>query len=204
MLQRHARLLQNADARWRSKFDLYTVQRPHLQVRSLAKILNFAIVYWKLTLSICSIATEWPTFRMDAVELFLTFPGRDVDLHQYLEFEISPHGVLFYANIKNVLLNCTETYPDKRQCSNSNVAWTAAIESSHWWAYLSVPWSALGLSGGYPEMKQRGYLWRANFYRIQLLPSGLRQFSCWSPTMSDPPCFHKPNYFGYLKLQEGQ
>lgn len=138
------------------------------------------------------------------MEIFLTFPGPTIDLHRYIEFELSPHGVLFYAIVKNVYLNCTETYPDKKACATSNLDWAAGIEHDYWWAYLSVPWSVLGLNGGYPELKHRGYIWRANFYRIQLLSSGLRQFSCWSPTMSDPPCFHKPEYFGYMKLSDAR
>lgn len=138
---------------------------------------------------------------MDAIELFMSFPARKLDLHRYLEFEISPRGVLFYAQIKNVFLNCTETYPEKRECATSSLQWTAAIESNYWWAYLSVPWSVLGVKGGYPEMKEQGYLWSANFYRIQLLPSSARQFSCWSPTMTETPCFHKPERFGFLNLK---
>jgi hypothetical protein len=42
--------------------------------------------------------------------------------------------------------------------------------------------------------------WRANFYRIERPHDAEPEFSCWSPTMSDPADFHKPAYFGVLEI----
>lgn len=135
------------------------------------------------------------------LEFFLTFPAVNVDLHHYLEFEVSPKGVLFFAKVANANLTCPATGADLQQCAGSTVEWAAGTKSVNWWAYLSVPWSVLGVPGGYNEIKSKGYSWFGNFYRIDLLKTGERQFSCWSPTYSTPACFHKPKYFGQLKLQ---
>ena len=41
-------------------------------------------------------------------------------------------------------------------------------------------------------------VWRANFYRIDR--DDPDEFSAWSPTFADPPDFHVPNRFGYLRM----
>jgi hypothetical protein len=42
--------------------------------------------------------------------------------------------------------------------------------------------------------------WRANFYRIERPRGGRPELSCWSPTFTDPPDFHRPERFGVLEL----
>jgi len=39
---------------------------------------------------------------------------------------------------------------------------------------------------------------RANFYRIDRPADGDPEFTAWSPTLVDPPDFHKPDRFGLL------
>jgi hypothetical protein len=43
-------------------------------------------------------------------------------------------------------------------------------------------------------------IWRANFFRIERPRGGDHEFSCWSPTFTDPPDFHRPGFFGRLIL----
>jgi hypothetical protein len=46
--------------------------------------------------------------------------------------------------------------------------------------------------------------WRANLYRIERpRDGGGAEFSCWSPTFTDPPDFHRPDRFGLLQLVPG-
>lgn len=142
-----------------------------------------------------------PLFKMDAVETFLghvTF-GSSYDLHHYWELEVNPHGALFLAKITNPELTCVNLTGDQQTCATSGVHWEAGHLASGWWAYVAVPWKLLGAPGGAEQMQHQPYEWRGNFFRIDLLSSG-RQFSCWSPTFSNPACFHRPNYFGQLKL----
>jgi hypothetical protein len=71
--------------------------------------------------------------------------------------------------------------------------------ANHWRAYLVVPWRSIGA----PSHPHSGVLpqeWRANFYRIERPRGQAPEFSCWSPTMSNPADYHRPAYFGHLRL----
>jgi hypothetical protein len=138
---------------------------------------------------------------MDAMEAFLGFFSFDAsyDLHHYIELEVSPLGVLFFAKIENPTLSCANITGNLQQCAGSGLTWMAGSTGPTWWSYLQVPFSALGASGGASMLAKTPHTWRGNFFRIDLLTDG-RQFSCWSPTFSNPACFHKPEYFGNLVL----
>jgi len=140
-----------------------------------------------------------PLWDQDAVELFLA-PGAS-DPARYVEFEVSPHGVLFDAVVVN---------PDgDRSTMRVDPAWdcpgvvVAAGRGTFaggpgWWAELSVPWmavlDALGAAGGRPDA------WRANLYRIDRpRDGGEDEFSAWAPTGRVPPDFHVPARFGLLR-----
>lgn len=78
--------------------------------------------------------------------------------------------------------------------------WTSGVDirpgrpaSQDWWAELAIPWTALA----FPPPRR----WRANFYRIERPRGGEPELSCWSPTLTDPPDFHRPERFGFLELQ---
>ena len=43
--------------------------------------------------------------------------------------------------------------------------------------------------------------WRANLYRIERPRDAAPEYSCWSPTLTDPADFHKPARFGVLRLE---
>ena len=135
-----------------------------------------------------------PLWQEEAVEVFLA-PGA-ADPVDYLEFEVSPRGVLFDARIHNP----TSLRADLR----ADVAWNCpgirwqagtGAERQDWWAVLALPWNGLAdvLAGPPP-------IWRANFYRIERPADGPVEFSAWSPTLVRPADFHKPARFGVLEL----
>ncbi len=133
-----------------------------------------------------------PLWQEEVVEVFLA-PG-EADPVDYLEFEVSPRGVLFDARIHNH----TSLRPDLR----ADVAWDcpcvrwqagSGTARQDWWAVLALPWSGLA---GDPPME----VWRANFYRIERPADGSEEFSAWSPTLVRPADFHKPACFGVLEL----
>lgn len=136
-----------------------------------------------------------PLWQEEAVEVFLA-PG-EADPVDYLEFEVSPRGVLFDARIHNP----TSLRADLR----ADVAWDcpglrgeagAGSGRQDWWAVLALPWSGLldRREGPPPSV------WRANFYRIDRPEDGPAEFSAWSPTLVRPADFHKPARFGVLEL----
>ncbi len=61
-------------------------------------------------------------------------------------------------------------------------------------------WSAVFKIPLAPMASSAALQWRANFYRID---RGERdEYSAWCPTGADPPDFHRPERFGYLRLPE--
>lgn len=140
-----------------------------------------------------------PLWQEEAVEVFLA-PG-EADPVDYLEFEVSPRGVLFDARIHNP----TSLRADLR----ADVAWDcpgirweagSGTERQDWWAVLVLPWRGLLDREGPPPP-----VWRANFYRIERPrierpEDGPAEFSAWSPTLVRPADFHKPARFGVLEL----
>jgi hypothetical protein len=134
-----------------------------------------------------------PLYDEEVVELFLA-PGAE-DPVSYYEIEVSPNGVLFDAQVYNP----TSQRADMQvglDWDCPGIRWEARRDDAarHWWATLVVPWSAVAPPGDLP------IIWRANFYRIERPRSAEAEFSCWSPTLTQPADFHKPAYFGRLIL----
>jgi len=136
-----------------------------------------------------------PIYDEEVVEVFLT-PGEPDPTHYY-EFEISPNGVLLDAQIYNPTSQRTELEVDT-SWNCPGIHWQARRNNAanHWWAIIVIPWQAVAGSEDLPKV------WRANFYRIERLRDGDPEFSCWSPTMTEPADFHKPAYFGRMILGE--
>lgn len=136
---------------------------------------------------------DQPIYDEEVVELFLA-PGSD-EPTRYYEFEVSPNGVLFDAEINNPTSHRADIQV-KHQWNCAGIQWAAErCDAENWWtAVLVIPWSSVA---------QPGLLandWRANFYRIERPHGQPPEFSCWSPTYTDPADFHKPAYFGRLQL----
>ncbi len=134
-----------------------------------------------------------PIYDEEVVEIFFG-PG-PADLVRYFEFQVSPNGVLFDAKIYNPTSQRPELEVDfSWNCPG--IRWQAGRNdaANHWWAVMVIPWAAVATPGGLPK------LWRANLYRIERPRDAGPEYSCWSPTMTEPADFHKPAYFGVLEL----
>jgi len=132
-----------------------------------------------------------PIYDEEVVEVFLG-PG-EADPLRYYEFEVSPGGVLFDARIYNPTWQRPELEVDQGwNCPG--IRWQARRDDAahQWWALMVIPWVAIAPPGDLPTV------WRANFYRIERPHDAGPEFSCWSPTMTEPADFHKPAYFGTL------
>jgi len=149
----------------------------------------------------CEDRDAWGTYRRrddplweeEVVEVFLA-PG-EADPVRYAELEVSPLGTLFDAILHNpTSLRADMTADVAWDCPG--LVWQAGrgADRQDWWAELSIPWEPVGGSSR---------IWRANFYRIERPrrpPDTEPEFTCWSPTLTDPADFHKPARFGVLEL----
>ena len=128
-----------------------------------------------------------PLWEEDVFEVFLS-PGSPA--HLYYELEVNPLGALFDARIES---------PDlARATMRVETAWACPGFEAHvtrgpnrWSASLRIPLEPLG-GGRIPPC------WRANFYRIDR--GDPDEHTAWSPTLSDPADFHRPERFGVLRL----
>jgi Carbohydrate-binding family 9 len=134
-----------------------------------------------------------PVYEEEAVEVFLA-PGEE-DPTRYLEFEVSPLGVLFDARIHNPTSLRADLVADVAwDCPGIRWEVGRGTQRQDWWAVLVLPWAGIYPGGNLP------LVWRANFYRIERPRDGSPEFSCWSPTLTRPADFHKPARFGVLTL----
>jgi hypothetical protein len=133
-----------------------------------------------------------PIYDEEVVEVFFA-PGTATP-KRYAELEISPNGVLFDALIDNPT--------GQRADMRVDPSWDPLLRwhiwrddaARRWGALLIVPWDEISPGVAPPR------LWRANFFRIERPRDSAPEFSCWSPTLSDPADFHRPAYFGTLEL----
>ena len=135
-----------------------------------------------------------PIYDEEAVEVFIA-PGSAAPV-RYYEFEISPNGVLLDALIDNPTSRRTDLRANFAwDCPG--LRWWAGRDdlAGRWWAALAIPWAAIGPPG------MPAAIWRANFYRIERPRDAAPEFSCWSPTYTEPADFHRPAYFGTLYLE---
>ncbi len=134
-----------------------------------------------------------PIYEEEVVEIFIS-PGEATPT-RYFEFEVSPNGIVLDA----LIVNATSERADLEVDIGWNCAglrWQAgrADADRRWWAILIMPWAAVTSAGVLPVV------WRANFFRIERPRDAEPEFSCWSPTMTQPADFHKPASFGRLQL----
>jgi len=134
-----------------------------------------------------------PIYNEEVVEVFIA-SGAD-DPTRYYEFEVSPAGVLFDARVYNPTSTRADLVVDETwNCPGIRWSGERNDPAERWWAALAIPWAAIAPDGNPP------HLCRANFYRIERPRGGAPEFSCWSPTLTNPADFHKPARFGCLEL----
>ncbi len=127
-----------------------------------------------------------PLWKEDVFEVFLS---PQADPTGYYEFEVNPLGALFDARV--------DSPEGRRETMRVDVSWNCPGLSARvdcrpdrWSAVVRIPLSPLSAA---PVD-----FWRANFYRIDRGPRD--EYSAWSPTGADPPDFHCPARFGWLRL----
>ena len=134
-----------------------------------------------------------PIYDEEVVEIFLA-PGPETPV-DYYEIEVSPNGVLLDVKIHNPGSSRNTLLADfSWNCPG--IRWTAQRDDTRhvWSATLTIPWSGVGAGDVLSP------IWRANLYRIERPRDSSPEYSCWSPTMSDPADFHRPEYFGFFDL----
>lgn len=143
-----------------------------------------------------------PLYEEEAVEVFLApAPADGSAPRRYVEIEASPRGVFFDALVDN------PTGDRHDDGFAVDVGWDLpgldvrvgkTGESDDWWAVLRLPWAGLLEPFGLDEAPE---LWRVNLYRIERPRDGRTpEFSAWSPTLADPPDFHRPGWFGWVEV----
>lgn len=135
-----------------------------------------------------------PIYDEEVVEVFLA--AGDETPTEYAEIELSPNGVLFDAWVQNPTGDRAQMVVDTAW-DWPGIRWHAALVEAEkrWWAVLVLPWAGIGPVDPLPTV------WRANFYRIERPRQEAPEFSCWSPTLTDPADFHRPGRFGTLRIQ---
>ena len=134
-----------------------------------------------------------PIYEQEVVEIFIGIGAAD-PIH-YFEFQISPNGVLFDTTVYNpTSLRADIKWDVTWQCPN--IRWMAHRDdaANHWWGAFAIPWASITSDGKIPP------ICRANFYRIERPRDSETEYSCWSPTLTNPADFHKPSRFGILEF----
>ncbi len=135
-----------------------------------------------------------PIYDEEVVEVFVA-AGTD-DPTRYLEFEVSPNGVLLDARVYNPTSSRADLQVEIAWIC-PGIRWEAGRDdkANRWWGALAIPWAAVTRDARPPKFC------RANFYRIERPRStGGPEYSCWSPTLTEPADFHKPKRFGLLEI----
>lgn len=143
-----------------------------------------------------STARDSGIYDEEVVELFIG-PGTAHTTYYY-EFEVSPIGTMLDLTVHSPNLERVGIQTDFNwDCPG--LLWSAERNDAqnHWRAYMVVPWQSIG---AHPGLLQED--WRANFYRIERPTGQAPEFSCWSPTMSNPADYHRAAYFGHLRLAQ--
>jgi hypothetical protein len=128
------------------------------------------------------------------VEVFIS--PTEAEPIDYYEFEVSPNGVLFDAQIHNPDGKNNAPMVGNLAWDCLGIDWCAGRQDGPgaWWAILAIPWQSLTTGPDLPKV------WRANFYRIERPHDDVAEFSCWSPVMTPVADFHCPAQFGTLHI----
>jgi len=149
-----------------------------------------------------------PIFDEEVVEVFFD-PRPESDF--YYEFEISPLNVRFAAIIQRPAAPLPEKIIKRLDCGKliTGVETDVALSDSAkrpkgWRALLGIPFELLERTAP----PKAGDVWRGNLYRIDRRPPDepdsplFDEYSCWSPTYTEPAAFHRPERFGLIEFVE--
>merc|ERR1712100_476898 len=125
----------------------------------------------------------------------------DDPIHNYIELELSPNGVLFAADVTDPDLTCNGITDDNYPCSYFTYSAQRYDDEGYWTGTIGIPWSILATYPGAGPQLPPSDIFRVNFFRIDTPLYQEKEYSGWSCDNSSPACFHEPLYFGYLQLQ---
>lgn len=129
-----------------------------------------------------------PLYEQDVVEVFI---DEDGDGTRYMEYEISPHNVIFDAKVENSGANSVANLDLEWNCEDlrTRVVWEADDLLRY---VISFPATA------FKDGLKPGTRWKVNFYRIDEDAEGNREYQAWRPTGAVN--FHTPSSFGTFEL----
>ncbi len=131
-----------------------------------------------------------PLYDEEVVELFIAVGEATPKV--YYEVEVSPLGAIYDTKISSPNGDRNDMVGDTAWDCDGLQPQIGRREGG-WWAEISVPWASIGAAGA-PDVC------RANLYRIERPRGEEPEFSCWSPTLTDPADFHRAGRFGTLRL----
>eukprot|EP01132_Coremiostelium_polycephalum_P005389 gene5389-6722_t len=149
-------------------------------------------------------------FNADVFEVFVSYGSGQPD--SYLEIELSPYGVLFVSKVTNPNNNCPGIVDDLIDCGQSGIIYNATIFGNEWSGILQIPLTLIekvtsitpsattnnSNSNSNNNNFGPGSQWRINMFRIDIPLGQDKEYSCWNPTCTNPPCFHRPSDFGLM------
>jgi hypothetical protein len=132
-----------------------------------------------------------PLYLQEAVEVFIDM---DADRGDYMEFEVSPNGVLFDAAFSGRRQGMDLSFNPEVQVATriDGSLNQSADRDAGWTAELAIPFTEMVGRGRRPP--KAGDCWRANIFRLDKNKTG-SQSMAWQPTAGD---FHDLNAFGRL------
>lgn len=139
----------------------------------------------------------------EVVEFFVSPTG---DVRRYFEIEVNPLGIICDLDITNRYTPETGSTGISGDISwdADNLRVAVAVDGKvndpetkdvSWTVEVAIPFADLDRLTPTP-----GEVWRCNFLRIDRKSEIGTECSCWSPTFTDPPAFHHPQYFGFLEF----
>ncbi len=116
----------------------------------------------------------------------------------YINFEFNASGVCYashHANIQEKQAFSQEEYSTiKRRAKYEYIRGYERDDNYSWYLTVFIPWTTMGYPKG-----QLPPSFRANFYKCGDNTTQAHYLS-WSPIEEDNPAFHRPQFFGSIKL----
>lgn len=146
-----------------------------------------------------------PMYTQEVFELFIS--KGEAPQEDYLEFQLNPNNAMFLAKINNRFKGDKNFSAEFLDPQTEGVLHSVAKnpDSRLWKGHIRIP---LGLLE-YPTPSDVP-IYRLNFYRIISQEDHLDKdwrntaenstYACWSSTMAQRPNFHRPEYFGFMRM----
>ena len=141
-------------------------------------------------------------WNQEVMEMFIA-PGSSPP-QQYLEVEVTPQNALYVAKIDNPDGMGTNKKNTMIDCGESGIRAQTSLKGGVWKSTLLVPLNLIN-DGDCNKSKQ----YTGNFFRVAMkketditadCTSDTCTYGAWKSTHSNPPSFHRTNYFRTIQL----